>query len=132
MNRLILIAAGLVIFIPHYSQAATLCPDGTYVGGNSCQLAPDGSYVSGSSSPRLAPDGTYTGGQPRLAPDGTYVGGRGSVTLCPDGSYVNGRCEPAPDGRYVGALADWRFKFEPAPESPCRRIIEHERISYQD
>lgn len=40
------------------AQAQTLCPDGSYVGGE----------------PDLAPDGTYVGGDPTLAPDGTYVG----------------------------------------------------------
>src|ERR1700722_9612777 len=83
------IAEGLVnymliagaLLLPVCSRAATLCPDGSYVGGDSCQLAPDGSYVSGSH-----------GAQPRLAPDGRYVGGHGPVTLCPDGSYVNGQC----------------------------------------
>ena len=49
------------------TQAATLCPDGTYVHGNSCRLAPNGSYVSGTQSIQLAPDGTYTDGQ-QLAP----------------------------------------------------------------
>jgi hypothetical protein len=64
MYRLLILAG--VAFAPA-AHAATLCPDGTYVGGSSCQLAPDGSYVSGDSRPRLAPSGNYTSGQPQLA-----------------------------------------------------------------
>ena len=41
MNRM-LMAAALTIFAPD-SQAATLCPDGSFVNGP-CQLAPDGSF----------------------------------------------------------------------------------------
>lgn len=80
------------------SQAQTLCPDGSYVGGDSCSLAPDGTYVD--DEPRLAPDGSYVGGEPRLAPDGTYVGDE--PELAPDGSYVGGEPILAPDGSYVG------------------------------
>jgi len=39
-------------------SASTLCPDGTYVGGDSCTLCPDGTYV-GDGSCDLMPDGTY-------------------------------------------------------------------------
>ena len=79
------------------SNAQTLCPDGSYVGG-SCSLAPDGTYVGG--KPKLAPDGTYVGGKPTLAPDGSYVGGK--PRLAPDGTYVGGDPALAPDGSYVG------------------------------
>lgn len=39
------------------AQAGTLCPDGTYVGGDTCTLCPDGTYSGGSCE--LMPDGTY-------------------------------------------------------------------------
>jgi len=39
------------------TMASTLCPDGTYVGGDQCNLCPDGTYSSGSCE--LMPDGTY-------------------------------------------------------------------------
>jgi hypothetical protein len=101
MYRILIVAA---LLPPVCSQAAILCPDGSYVGSGFCRLAPDGRYVSGSYGAQLSPNGTYTSGQPRLAPDGTYVGGHGPLTLCPDGSYANGRCQLAPDGTYVGAM----------------------------
>ena len=40
-------------------EAQTLCPDGSYVGGDSCNMASDGSYVDG--DPTMAPDGNYVG-----------------------------------------------------------------------
>lgn len=76
----------------------TLCPDGSYVGGESCILSPDGTFVD--DAPNLAPDGSYVGGEPELAPDGSYVGGE--PMLAPDGSYVGGEPTLAPDGSYVG------------------------------
>jgi hypothetical protein len=83
--------------------AATLCPDGTWVGGNQCTLAPDGSYVGGNRA-ELAPDGSWVGNQRRggvqIAPDGSFVGGR-PQNLCPDGRWVTGRCELTPGG-WVG------------------------------
>ena len=79
-------------------QAQTLCPDGSYIGGSSCNLTPKGTYVDG--EPQLAPDGTYVGGEPSLAPDGTYVGGE--PEMAPDGSYVGGEPLLTPDGSYVG------------------------------
>jgi hypothetical protein len=93
----------LALFTGGAAQAA-MCPDGSYVAGNTCQLAPNGSYVSGGGLPQLAPNGSYVGGggMPRLAPNGTYVGGSGSLTMCPDGSYVAGSCHLQPNGRYTG------------------------------
>jgi hypothetical protein len=97
------------------TQAATLCPDGTYVSGTTCRLAPNGKYVSGDSPMRLAPNGTYTSGTPRLTPKGTFIGEpeqpgdrRGRTPLaqvqrmCPDGTYVYGFCRLQPNGKYVG------------------------------
>lgn len=86
---------------PNLRQQVSLCPNGTFIGGQACTLAPNGTYVYG--RPTLAPDGTYVGGTPRLAPNGTYVGGSGRILLCPDGSYVAGeRCVLTPAGTYVG------------------------------
>lgn len=97
MNRLLILIA--VLAIPAFAQ--TLCPDGSYVGGSSCNMTPKGGYVSG--EPELAPDGSYVGGEPHMAPDGTYVGGE--PEMAPDGSYVGGEPTMAPDGSYVGAKA---------------------------
>jgi hypothetical protein len=93
----------MFIFISLPVSASTLCPDGTYVAGDTCTLAPNGKYVGGRDS-TLAPDGSYVGGRQgsRLAPDGSYVGGSGQMHLCPDGSYVNGNCRLTPNGKYVG------------------------------
>jgi hypothetical protein len=93
----------MFIFISLPVSASTLCPDGTYVAGDTCTLAPNGRYVGGEGS-TLAPDGSYVGGRQgsRLAPDGSYVGGSGQMHLCPDGSYVNGNCRLTPNGKYVG------------------------------
>ena len=55
------------------ANAQTLCPDGSWVGGDECRLAPDGSWVD--DEPKLAPDGSWVGGEPELAPDGSWVGG---------------------------------------------------------
>lgn len=101
---------GATIAISSPTNAQTMCPDGTYVSGETCVLAPDGTYVSGGRGygwPQIAPDGSYVSGalgsQPVMTPEGGFVGGgRGSV-MCPDGSYVSGwSCVLAPDGRYVG------------------------------
>ena len=72
------------------SIAGTLCPDGSYVGGDTCSLTPGGRYVSGDN------------GAAQLAPNGQYVGGSKPMSLCPDGSYVSGSCQLAPNGRFVG------------------------------
>lgn len=40
-----LTALALVLLVSGAATAQTLCPDGTYVGGERCVLAPDGSYV---------------------------------------------------------------------------------------
>lgn len=78
----------------------TLCPDGSYVGGPTCNLAPNGRYVGG--TPHITPKGDYVGGPPQMTPKGDYVGGSGKVTMCPDGTYVSGACHITPKGRYVG------------------------------
>ena len=78
-----------------------MCPDGSYVSGDSCRLAPDGTYVGG--RPVMTPDGSYAGDSYKLAPNGSYVGGSGNLKMCPDGSYVRGeRCVMTPTGTYVG------------------------------
>lgn len=82
--------------------AVRLCPNGSYVYGNACQLAPNGQYLPGPAT--LAPNGQYVTGRPQMAPNGSYVGGNGPVSMCPDGSYVAGsRCVLTPNGTYVGA-----------------------------
>ena len=90
--------------------AATMCPDGSYVGGSTCTMAPDGTYVSGGSdgraTPMMAPNGGYYGGyqgggSPQMAPNGSYVPA-GQMVMCPDGTYHVGRCVLTPNGSYVG------------------------------
>ena len=68
----VLISLALGCFLYSNLTAQTLCPDGTYVSGNECNMAPDGSYVGGEA--QLAPDGSYVGGEPKMAPDGSYTG----------------------------------------------------------
>ena len=92
----------VVVSFTALAQAQTICPDGSYVSGSTCQIAPNGSYVSGGPPPQIAPNGSYTSGTPRITPNGGYVGGRGAMTICPDGSYVTGSCHIAPNGKYVG------------------------------
>lgn len=76
-------------FNPYAGQPSTLCPDGSYVRGASCQLCPDGSFVTGGSGCQLTPNGKFVqGGKP--------------ATICPDGSHVAGRCRLGPDGKYYG------------------------------
>jgi len=59
-------------------NASTMCPDGTFVGGDRCQMAPDGSFVGVS-------------------------GSNSGAIMCADGSFVAGdRCQMAPDGSFVG------------------------------
>jgi hypothetical protein len=78
-----------------------MCPDGSYVFGDSCHLAPDGTFVGG--RPVMAPDGSFVSGRPTLTPAGNFVGGTGKTTLCPDGSWVGGtRCKLMPNGMYIG------------------------------
>ena len=55
MNKRVLFVF-LALLISQSAHAA-LCPDGTYVSGDTCTLAPDGSYVKGDHA-TLAPDGT--------------------------------------------------------------------------
>jgi hypothetical protein len=74
---------------PYIGQPSTLCPDGSYVRGTSCQLCPDGSYVTGGSGCQITPNGKF------------IQGGKRS-TLCPDGSYVAGACKLGPNGKYYG------------------------------
>ena len=53
---------------------SAICPDGSYVSGNSCTMAPNGQYVGGGNA-TLAPNGSYVGGNRAiLAPNGSYVG----------------------------------------------------------
>lgn len=97
--------AALIVLVNSVSFAGTICPDGSYVGGDSCQICPDGSYVSGGAGCAITPKGSYVParpGGPRIAPDGSYVPGGADTTICPDGSYVSGRCKIMPDGSYVG------------------------------
>lgn len=62
------------------AAAQKLCPDGTFVGGDTCKLCPDGTFVSGDTC-KLAPDGTFVGGpgrrdeRPRAAAGGSAAGG---------------------------------------------------------
>jgi hypothetical protein len=78
-----------------------MCPDGSYVVGDSCHMAPDGTFVGG--RPVMAPDGSFVSGRPTLTPGGTFVGGSGKTTMCPDGSWVGGtRCKLLPNGKYIG------------------------------
>jgi len=42
------------------SNAQTLAPDGTWVGGSTSTLAPDGTWVGGTET-TLAPNGTWVG-----------------------------------------------------------------------
>lgn len=95
-------AAVILSFSANDAQASTRCPDGTYVGADSCTRAPDGTYVGGDSYTRC-PDGTYVGGDScSRAPDGTYISGD-EYTRCPDGTYVGGdSCNRTPNGDYVG------------------------------
>lgn len=74
---------------PFAGGPSTLCPDGKYVRGTSCQLCPDGSFVSGGSGCQITPGGTFVqAGKP--------------VSMCADGSYVAGRCRMGPDGKFYG------------------------------
>lgn len=74
---------------PYVGQPSTLCPDGSYVRGTTCQMCPDGSFVS-------------SGNGCQITPKGTFVQGGKPATLCPDGSYVSGSCRLGPDGKYYG------------------------------
>jgi hypothetical protein len=58
--KLMTIALFVCFFSCQLSNAQTLAPDGSYVGGSTSTLAPDGSYVGGTEA-ILAPDGTYVG-----------------------------------------------------------------------
>jgi hypothetical protein len=113
--RSLLFAVAFVWFAIPQSAMAALCPDGTFVAGNTCRLAPNGKYISGDSPARLAPDGTYTSGTPRLTPKGNFIGEPERPKrdgdrlrlppvqrMCPDGTYVYGVCRLQPNGKYVG------------------------------
>ena len=55
------VLAGILTFADaDQAHAQTMCPDGTYVGGDRCNMAPDGSYVGGDGV-TMAPDGSYVG-----------------------------------------------------------------------
>lgn len=95
----------LVSFFVTNSFAGTMCPDGSFVGGDTCVMTPGGKFVSGDSgSPQMAPNGRFVegGGTPRMAPNGQFVGGDKPMTMCPDGSFVSGNCQLMPNGRFVG------------------------------
>ena len=53
-------AAALIFAVAQQADAWTMCPDGSYVGGDRCRMAPDGSYVGGDSY-EMTPDGGYVG-----------------------------------------------------------------------
>jgi len=57
MKIVIMMITGVILFTLS-SSASTLCPDGSYVSGDTCTLCPDGTYV-GSDICTLMPDGTY-------------------------------------------------------------------------
>jgi hypothetical protein len=61
MRMLSISIASLVLLCGASSHAQTLCPDGSWVGGGSCDLAPDGNWVGG--EPELAPDGSCVGSE---------------------------------------------------------------------
>jgi hypothetical protein len=101
--RAVILDLGMVaVSFSTTAEAYRMCPDGTYVDGESCRMAPDGSYVWGDEPVSIAPDGIYTSGRPRITPDGSYVCGEGDMRMCPDGSYVVGSCRMTPGGSYVG------------------------------
>ena len=58
MKKLVLAVVMVLGFSTAF--ATTLCPDGTWVGGTSCNLAPDSTWVGGGGT-TLAPDGTWVG-----------------------------------------------------------------------
>ena len=87
-----MIITTIVLFLTStLAMSSTLCPDGTYVTTERCQLTPKGDYIRD--------EGTGM----RLTPKGDYIPNTGSMTLCPDGIYVAGkRCRLNPDGTYSG------------------------------
>lgn len=62
MMRLIgyLVLASIMIFATTQVTAYTMCPDGSYVSGDRCQMTPDGGYVGGDGY-EMTPDGGYVG-----------------------------------------------------------------------
>ena len=96
--KILLMASAAFLMQP---AMAKMCPDGSYVAGNTCKLCPNGKYVGGKKCD-LNPDGSYTAGKGKLTPNGSYVPGN-KRRLCPDGSYVAGnRCKLMPNGTYIG------------------------------
>ncbi len=72
----------LALPLVSYAGSYTMCPDGSYVGSDTCSMTPDGSYVGGKSS-TMTPDGSYVGGKSyTMTPDSNYVG-RGESTRQP-------------------------------------------------
>ena len=58
---LCLAIAGILIFATaDHARAWTMCPDGSYVGGDRCNMTPDGGYVGGDGY-EITPDGGYVG-----------------------------------------------------------------------
>jgi TPR repeat protein len=74
-------------------NASTMCPDGTFVGGDRCQMAADGSFVgvSGSNSGAImCADGSFVGGDRcQMAADGSFVGVTESSNNKRGGMYYN-------------------------------------------
>ncbi len=62
MNRFktMIVVFSVCLFSYQISNAQTMAPDGTYVGGTEATMAPDGTYVGGTEA-IMAPDGTYVG-----------------------------------------------------------------------
>jgi len=61
MKKLLLLLFSLTLSFIGLANASTLCPNGTYVGGNTCTLCPNGQYVGGQTC-QLTPNGGYVGG----------------------------------------------------------------------
>ena len=74
---LCLAVAGILIFATaEQAHAWKMCPDGSYVGGDRCNMTPDGNYVGGDSW-EMAPDGNYVGYHTVIA---TGTGGTDQTT----------------------------------------------------
>jgi hypothetical protein len=60
MKKVTVVALFSMFILSVPAGSVALCPDGTYVAGDTCTLCPDGSYVGGKRC-KLNPDGSYTG-----------------------------------------------------------------------
>ena len=103
MRSQLFLATFVAVFFVSAVEAQTLCPDGTYVGGESraswLRMTRMFQGTSLSSWPRMEHIQVETLNWPRMH---SYVGGGGDPRLCPDGTYVVGECELTPNGSYVG------------------------------